>query len=999
MSQNTENSSALSEEELQELVASSDAGARSPAGAVGTMMAVVAIVWSLFQILLASPWAPYILPGSVINNSRLFHLSFGLFMVFLAYPLTATSPRDRIPAYDWILAIFGAAVALYGFFFYQKIVDAGGLADNLDKKVALAGLVVLFAGAWRALGPAMAVLASVFLGYVFLGDSSGIVYFLETRLEMEVSSGLISVLEWGGLILLPIIVFVAYRTIGIAPAVLIFLLGLMFVVGVPEVIQWKGASLKKAMSHMWITSEGVFGIALGVSTKFVFLFVLFGALLDKAGAGNYFIKMAFGALGHLRGGPAKAAVVGSAATGLISGSSIANVVTTGTFTIPLMKRVGFSSEKAGAVEVASSVNGQIMPPVMGAAAFLMVEYTSTPYIDVITHAFLPAAISYIALVYIVHLEAVKKNMPALGESDTSFLKMLLSFILSFGIMWGVSKTCGIAFALILSGILGLSASLTSLLAYLVVSAIAFVLIRWSVSIEKDSIWSWFASTGAFIIALFGSLFGVLYSFMQVLSYVFPGGSGASTAIILALIGGSYLGLLYLASQSPDLEADDPNAAEIKLPVVGEVYKTGLYFLLPIVVLVWFLMVEQKSPGLSAFWATALMIVMLLTQRPLKEMFRGQNDYVNTFKDGLVDLMQGLIDGARNMIGIALATATAGVIVGTVTLTGIGQVMADLVEFLSGGNLVAMLVLVGILSLILGMGLPTTANYIVVSSLMAGVVVELGAQNDLIVPLIAVHLFVFYFGIMADVTPPVGLASFAAAAVSGGDAIKTGFIAFFYSLRTVALPFVFIFNTDLLLIDVTWTQGIIVAIVSTIAILVFTAGTMGWWLTKSKIYESIALCAIAFVLFRPDYVMNRIQPPFNAVEPANLAQALGDANPGDEVRIVVRGPDFDTLESKDVTLVLPVGDETTGEERLAAFGLATTVDGDVVQLDEPFPQTTFSSKLGGFDFYGDEVVTVAAAKATAEQSPKELVFIPALIFLGLIGMLQLARARKEEGEMA
>ncbi len=870
MSQNTENSGALSEEELQELVASSDAGARSPAGAVGTMMAVVAIVWSLFQILLASPWAPYILPGSIINNSRLFHLSFALFLVFLAYPLTKKSPRDYIPFYDWILAVAGGLIALYGYFFYQKIVDAGGLADNMDKWFALSGLIILFMGAWRALGPAMATLASIFLMYVFFGSA-----------------------DW-----------------------------------VPEVIQWKGASLKKAMSHMWITSEGVFGIALGVSTKFVFLFVLFGALLDKAGAGNYFIKMAFGALGHLRGGPAKAAVVGSAATGLISGSSIANVVTTGTFTIPLMKRVGFSSEKAGAVEVASSVNGQIMPPVMGAAAFLMVEYTSTPYIQVITHAFLPAAISYIALVYIVHLEAVKKNMPTLtAEREITMARTIVGMF-------------------------------------------------------------------SFFIVFAGLCYGTQYPVDAVTSLV-PSAAGV---VLTAVVLGIYVLLLKLAASVPDLEPDDPNAKEVKLPIIGEIYKAGLYYLLPILVLVYFLMIKQSSPGLSAFWATALLLVILITQRPLKEMFRGQNQFAIAFKDGLVDLMQGLIDGARNMIGIALATATAGVIVGTVTLTGIGQVMADLVEFLSGGNLVAMLVLVGILSLILGMGLPTTANYIVVSSLMAGVVVELGAQNDLIVPLIAVHLFVFYFGIMADVTPPVGLASFAAAAVSGGDAIKTGFVAFFYSLRTVALPFVFIFNTDLLLIDVTWTQGIIVAIVSTIAILVFTAGTMGWWLTKSKIYESIALVAIAFVLFRPDYVMNRIQPPFNAVEPANLAQALGEANPGDEVRIVVRGPDFDTLESKDVTLVLPVGDEPTGEERLAAFGLSTMVEGDAVQLEEPFPQTTFSTKLGGFDFYGDEVVTVASAKATAEQSPKELVFIPALIFLGLIGMLQLARSRKE-GEMA
>ncbi|MEM7525535.1 MAG: TRAP transporter fused permease subunit, partial [Pseudomonadota bacterium] len=328
----------LSEAELQELVASTDAGARNPAGSIGVFLSVVAVVWSIFQVLLASPLSNQILPGDLINNSRQIHLAFAIFLAFMAYPALKSSPRGYIPIQDWVLGALGAFIALYGYFFYTKIVNSGGLADDTDKWVALVGLIILFEGARRALGPAMAIIATIFLAYVFFGSS-----------------------EW-----------------------------------VPEVIRWKGASLKKAMSHMWITSEGVFGIALGVSTKFVFLFVLFGALLDKAGAGNYFIKMAFGALGHLRGGPAKAAVVGSAATGLISGSSIANVVTTGTFTIPLMKRVGFSSEQAGSVEVASSVNGQIMPPVMGAAAFLMVEYVGISYVEVITHAFLPAAISYIA---------------------------------------------------------------------------------------------------------------------------------------------------------------------------------------------------------------------------------------------------------------------------------------------------------------------------------------------------------------------------------------------------------------------------------------------------------------------------------------------------------------------------------------------------------------------------------------------------------------------------
>ncbi|SNY90757.1 TRAP transporter, 4TM/12TM fusion protein [Cohaesibacter sp. ES.047] len=857
----------LSEEELQDLVASSDAGSRNPIGAVGTFLAAVALIWSVFQVVLASPVSPYILPADLINNSRQLHLAFAIFLAYMAYPAFSNSPRHHIPTGDWLLGVAGALIALYGFFFYEKIVNNGGLADDVDKWVALAGLLILFEAARRALGPAMAIIATIFLFYVFFGAS-----------------------EW-----------------------------------MPEVIRWKGASLKKAMSHMWITSEGVFGIALGVSTKFVFLFVLFGALLDKAGAGNYFIKMAFGALGHLKGGPAKAAVVGSAATGLISGSSIANVVTTGTFTIPLMKRVGFTSEQAGSVEVASSVNGQIMPPVMGAAAFLMVEYVGISYVEVITHAFLPAMISYIALVYIVHLEAVKRNMPTIGDRSVSTMRTILSMFAFFA---GFAALCyGIKFP-----------------------------IGWIVAVVPE---------------------------------------GASW-ILAALVFVAYLALLKLASTAPDLEPDDPNAEEVVLPNVSEIYKTGLYYLLPIVVLVYFLMIEQKSPGLSAFWATSLLFVILLTQKPIKGIFRGESEMVNSFKSGVMDLGVGLIDGARNMIGIGLATATAGVIVGTVTLTGIGQVMANLVEIMSGGNLVLMLIFVGLLSLVLGMGLPTTANYIVVSSLMAGVVVTLGAQSGLVVPLIAVHLFVFYFGIMADVTPPVGLASFAAAAVSGGDAIKTGFTAFFYSLRTVALPFVFIFNTDLLLIDVTWFQGILVAVIATIAILVFTAGTMGYFVARNRIYESVALIVISFVLFRPDFFMDRIQPPYERVEPAQITQALAKLTPGHEMRVKLTGPDFTSGRVKDTTIVLEAGDETGGEERLSAMGLAVLDEDGIVKLDEPFPGTPFFTDLSSFDFYGDTPVSIEKVQVKADQLPKELLFIPGLLLLGLVYLLQRARAgRKEE----
>ncbi|UWQ19975.1 TRAP transporter permease [Jannaschia sp. W003] len=851
---------ALRDDELQELVSANDAGGRNPAGAVGLFVAAVALSWSIFQVLLASPVAPWVLPGDLINNSRQIHLAYAVFLAAMVYPLWRGAPRDRVPLYDWALGLAGAFLALYGYFFYDKIVGNGGLADDADALAALAGLTLLFIAAYRTLGPVMVILALVFLFYVFFGSSDV----------------------------------------------------------VPDQIRWAGASLRKAMSHMWITSEGVFGIALGVSTKFVFLFVLFGALLDKAGAGNYFIKMAFGALGHLKGGPAKAAVVGSAATGLISGSSIANVVTTGTFTIPLMKRVGFSAEKAGSVEVASSVNGQIMPPVMGAAAFLMVEYVGISYFEVITHAFLPAVISYIALVYIVHLEAVKQRMPTIGDKVVSTWRTIMGMVLFFA---------------------------------------------------------------GFAILCYATQYPVRW-----ITAAVPEGAGWLLAVLVGVV---YVALVWLAAQTDDLHPDDPEAEIVELPDLGEIYKTGLYYLLPIVVLVYFLMIERKSPGLSAFWATFLLFFILVTQKPLKALFRGDGELLGRAREGVIDLIAGMIDGARNMIGIGLATATAGIIVGTVSLTGIGQVMADFVEFLSGGNLILMLILVAVLSLILGMGLPTTANYIVVSSLMVAVVVELGAQSGLIVPLIAVHLFVFYFGIMADVTPPVGLASFAAAAVSGGDAIKTGFTAFFYSLRTVVLPFVFIFNTDLLLIDVTWWQGIIVFAVSTVGILVFTAATMNWFVTRNRIWETVALLLIAFTLFRPGFWLDRIEPPFQQ-RPAEEVFAIAEAAPaGAELRVGLEGV---TLDGSEVSsnFLLPLGEAGgSGFDRLSRSAGLDLVERDGEVIVDLLAFGGVAEQMG-VDF--DWVVT--GIEVEADRLPKELFFLPALLLLGLIAYLQQGRARRE-----
>ena len=308
------------------------------------------------------------------------------------------------------------------------------------------------------------------------------------------------------------------------------------------------------------------------------------------------------------------------------------------------------------------------------------------------------------------------------------------------------------------------------------------------------------------------------------------------------------------------------------------------------------------------------------------LFRGGRNMGAAIREGGTDLIECLVAGARNMIGIGIATATAGIIVGAVSQTGVGSALADVVEVLSGGNIMAILFLTAILSLILGMGLPTTANYIVVSALLAPVIVTLGQQNGLIVPLIAVHLFVFYFGIMADVTPPVGLASFAAAAVSGGDPIKTGVVAFFYSLRTAALPFLFIFNTELLLIGVGWGQGIFVFIVATIAMLLFAAATQGWFLAKNRFYETIALLLIAFTLFRPGFWMDMVSAPFAEEAPAQIAQAASDTEAGKDLRLRVAGVN-DLGDPIEFVAIVPIVEGATGEEKLEAAGLTFRTEGE------------------------------------------------------------------------
>ncbi len=850
----------------EDIVASVDTGGRQPSGLPLRILLTLAILWSLFQLWIASP-----LPGMIgtinlgfiefnlaFNNviTRSVHLAFAAMLAFMAFPAFKRSPRRHVPVLDWIFGLALAAAAMYPAIFQSELAPRVGAPILQDIIIAFIGIVLLLEATRRALGPPLMIVAIVFLLYAYFGRY------------------------------------------------------------MPGTLAHGGQNLAQMANHQWITQEGVFGVALGVSTDFVFLFVLFGAMLDKAGAGHYFIQLAFSLLGHFRGGPAKAAVVSSGMTGLISGSSIANVVTTGTFTIPLMKRVGFPAEKAGAIEVAASTNGQLTPPVMGAAAFLMVEYTGISYFEVVKHAFLPAIISYIALLYIVHLEALKADMRGLPKpgGPKPWTARLIN-------------TLGVILTIIVLG-------------------------------------------------------GAVYYLFGWMPSVFGAATGWISALLVAIV---YFALLVYAATKPELpQDDDPDAPIVELPQTKQVLPTGLHFLLPIVVLVYCLMVLRMSPSLSAFWATVLMVFISLTQRPILHMLRKQGDVAAAVAIGFRDFVDGLVTGARNMIGIGIAVAAAGIIVGVVTYTSVGLKLASVVEALSLGSLFIILLWTALLCIVLGLGLPTTANYIVVSAIMAPIVISLGQQNGLIVPLIAVHLFVFYFGILADDTPPVGLAAFAAAAVSGGDPIKTGVQGFMYDIRTAVLPFMFIFNTDLLLIDVTWVEGIYTFIVALIAILCFSAATQGYFFTRNRIWETLALLLIALTFFRPGLWMDMIYEPHHRHAGEDVLEKVAEAPVGSTIRLHIKtetaeGIPFDTY----VEFKVPEG--ANAAERLKKYGVVLVKEDGKYIVDELTPDSPAAkNKQKALD----EILHVLTP---ADQPPKELFFLPGFLLLALLIFLQRRRA--------
>ena len=742
------------------------------------LVAIIAITWSLFQLWYASPF-PFWLNFGMFKGlpARAIHLGFALLLAFLIFPYARGKKVNFI---DILIAITGAICCLYIYVFYDQLVDRGGillkinLSDNftipIELILGIIGILILLEATRRVIGVPLVVIAVCFLLFSYFGQYA------------------------------------------------------------PDIISHGGLSLKRLVGFQWFDQEAIFGIPIGVSVDFIFLFVLFGALLETAGGGKYFLDLAFAMVGKMRGGPAKAAILGSGMTGLISGSSIANTVTTGTFTIPIMKKTGFSKEKAGAIEVSSSVNGQIMPPVMGAAAFVMASFIGVTYFEVVKHAFLPAIISYIALFYISHLEALKLNLKGMDEND--------------------------------------------------------------------------------------------------------------------------------------------------IPKLKKTFFEGIHFLVPIFVLIYLLVYMRLTASYSIFFATITLVIVNLLNKIFKE---------KNFKNALIywynQTVVGFEKGALNMVSVGIAIATAGIIVGAVGSTGLSTNLIIVIESIAKDNVIILLFLTIILCLLLGMGLPTTANYVVVASLMATVLVDVGNASGFIFPLIAVHLFVFYFGLMADVTPPVGLASYAAAAISGGDPLRTGAQAFWYSLRTGILPIVFLFNSELLLIGIEsiW-HGLMVIATSLIGILVFTSATQGWFINKLRWYEIIIFLIISISLLSPEFILNKFYPKYNYLSIEEINKKQFDYNK--EIRIKIT-----RLTEYGERYKLFVIEKNSFDENFSLddYGMSLVVEDNKTIIDTL--KWNGIAKKSGLDM-GD---IINEFKIENQNRPKKEIIYPiALILLSIFGYLNIRR---------
>ena len=598
-----------------------ESNVRKPVGFIALIISIIAISMSAFQFYTGGfgLW--------LALKQRALHLAFALALIFLLYPSTKKgigSEKDKIPFFDIILAIAGAATSLYLIIYYKELVFRAGLPNTIDLIMGGITIILVLEATRRAIGPELPIVVIVFLLYAYLGPY------------------------------------------------------------MPGYFAHRGYSLERIIEHLYMQTEGIYGIPLGVSSSFVFLFILFGAVLNKTGMGKFFIDLSMALAGHTTGGPAKVAVIASGFMGSVSGSSVANVVTTGSFTIPLMKSIGYKKDFAGAVEAAASTGGQIMPPVMGAAAFVMSEFLEIPYIKIAAAAVIPAIIYYVAVMIMVHLEACKNGLKGLPRE--------------------------------------------------------------------------------------------------------------------------------------------------RLPEARQVLKEKGHLILPLLGLV-YLLVRGYTALFAAFWAIVMSLVASMVK---KETRLDLKNFLGAFEDG-----------AKGALGVASACACAGMVVGVTTLTGFGLKIASGIVALGGGKVLPTLFFTMIASIILGMGLPTTAKYIILAIMAAPALVQLG-----VLPL-AAHMFILYFGVIADLTPPVAVAAYAGAGIAGGNTMKTGFNAVKLAVAGFVIPFVFAINPALMGLGDSPLLTIQLTVTSLTGVLALGAATSGFLLVKTEFYERIILFAIAILLISPD----------------------------------------------------------------------------------------------------------------------------------------------------
>ncbi len=616
---------------------------RQLAGKAGLIIFAIGALWALFHLYTAGAGQ---LTASLQRSA---HLSVALVLCFLYFPLNKKIEEqyNKLPAYDIALALVSFASVFYVFIFYEDLAHRVGSPLLIDLIFGAAAVLMVLECARRAFGFVLPVVTIVFLSYTYLGPY------------------------------------------------------------LPDLIAHRGYGLRRVIDHLYLTGEGIFGIPVGVAASFVFVFVMFGCFFQASGAGGYLVQLANAMLGRTIGGPAKAAVVGSGFMGSIVGSSVANTVVTGSMTIPMMKRAGFKPEVAGGIETAASTNGQFLPPIMGAAAFIMAEFTGIPYYQITIHAALPAVMSYAALLIMVHLEAAKTGIKALPREE--------------------------------------------------------------------------------------------------------------------------------------------------IPPFIATFISGIHFWIPVIILIYYLLILRVTPLTAGFYGIMAMLAVSFAVKILHG-FKAARSGTMELSGALVqsvktmgkEFIEGLDASAKSMAGIGVACACAGLIVGVISLTGLGLRMTIFFSVLAGDSLFILLVISAIMSIILGMGLPTTAKYVIMATLVAPAV--LFVDPDL--PVVGIHLFILYYAILADDTPPVGVAAYSAAAVAKSEPIRTGIQGFKIDMAAFLLPFMFIYNTEFLLIDTTWDQALLISLTSLFGMYCFSAAIQRWLFTKLKIYEQAILLAIAISMIWP-----------------------------------------------------------------------------------------------------------------------------------------------------